>query len=48
MIDKAHLLLRFAALTKAPTLDKCMKMTKPRKASARKAAVHDLLKRVRV
>lgn len=46
MIDKANLLLRFAALAKAPTLDKCVKATKPRKPSARMAPSHDLLKRV--
>ncbi|XP_067952130.1 zinc finger ZZ-type and EF-hand domain-containing protein 1-like [Watersipora subatra] len=46
MVDKANLLLRFAPLTKAPTLEKCVKSIKPRKTSARLTSSHDLLKRL--
>lgn len=46
MIDKANLLLKFAALTKTPTVSRCTKMSKPRKAGTRRVANNDLLKRV--
>ncbi|KAF6029661.1 hypothetical protein EB796_011992 [Bugula neritina] len=46
MIDKANLLLKFAALTKAPTFDRYPKTMKPRKASARRPGDSDLLKRL--
>ena len=47
MIDKANLLLKFAALTKTPTISRCTKISKPRKAGMRRVANNDLLKRVR-
>ena len=46
MIEKANLLLKFAALTKTPTISRCTKISKPRKAGMRRVANNDLLKRV--